>query len=78
WNHPRGGLIGPDEFIGLEEESDLIVQSGNWVLREACDTAASWPGEVMVSVTASPAQFMIGVVVWQVREALRLARLDAR
>ncbi len=78
WNHPRRGLIGPDEFIGLAEESDLIVQIGNWVLREACATAASWPGEVMVSVNVSPAQFMTGDIVWQVREALRLARLDAR
>ncbi len=78
WNHPRRGLIGPDEFIGLAEESDLIVQIGNWVLREACATAASWPGEVMVSVNVSPAQFMTGDIVWQVREALRLAHLDAR
>ncbi|HID9908852.1 TPA: bifunctional diguanylate cyclase/phosphodiesterase [Pseudomonas aeruginosa] len=64
--------------IGLAEESDLIVQIGNWVLREACATAATWPGEVMVSVNVSPAQFMTGDIVWQVREALRLARLDAR
>ncbi|MFO6380535.1 EAL domain-containing protein, partial [Pseudomonas aeruginosa] len=71
-------LIGPDEFIGLAEESDLIVQIGNWVLREACATAANWPGEVMVSVNVSPAQFMTGDIVWQVREALRLAHLDAR
>ena len=78
WNHPHRGLIGPDEFIGLAEESDLIVQIGNWVLREACATAASWPGEVMVSVNVSPAQFMTGDIVWQVREALRLAHLDAR
>ncbi len=54
------------------------MQIGNWVLREACATAATWPGEVMVSVNVSPAQFMTGDIVWQVREALRLARLDAR
>ena len=60
------------------QPGDLIVQIGNWVLREACATAASWPGEVMVSVNVSPAQFMTGDIVWQVREALRLARLDAR
>lgn len=78
WHHPRRGMIGPDEFIGLAEESDLIVQIGNWVLRQACSSAASWPGEVMVSVNVSPAQFISGDIVWQVREALRLAHLDAR
>jgi diguanylate cyclase (GGDEF)-like protein len=57
WNHPRRGLVPPIEFIGLAEEIGLIVPIGEWVLREACREAASWPGDIRVAVNLSPAQF---------------------
>jgi diguanylate cyclase (GGDEF)-like protein/PAS domain S-box-containing protein len=42
WNHPRFGVLGPDNFIGMAEETGLIVPLGRFVLREACKQAAEW------------------------------------
>ena len=43
WRHPERGLIPPDQFIRLAEESGLIVPLGEWILRQACADAAKWP-----------------------------------
>jgi diguanylate cyclase len=58
WHHPRHGIMAPDEFITLAEESGLIVPLGEWVLRNACAAAAHWPPHVRVSVNLSPIQFI--------------------
>ena len=42
WRHPERGMLAPGEFIGVLEESALIVQAGNWAMREALRTALSW------------------------------------
>ena len=42
WRHPRFGVLGPDAFIGMAEETGLIVPLGRWVLHEACRQAAEW------------------------------------
>ena len=42
WRHPELGVLRPDSFIGLAEETGLIVQLGGWVLAEACREAESW------------------------------------
>jgi diguanylate cyclase len=42
WEHPERGLVGPGEFIGLAEETGMIVQIGEWVLRDACRHAVEW------------------------------------
>lgn len=70
WQHPQEGLLGPDTFIPLAEQSDLIVPLGRWVLGEACRTARDWPDQLLVSVNLSPAQFSRSDVVADVREAL--------
>ena len=57
WNHPERGLVPPLDFIPLAEETGLIVQIGEWVLRQACGEAAKWPRDVSVAVNLSPAQF---------------------
>jgi diguanylate cyclase (GGDEF)-like protein len=43
WDHPERGLLGPNEFIPQAESSGLIHALGQWILREACSTAAGWP-----------------------------------
>jgi predicted signal transduction protein with EAL and GGDEF domain len=57
WDHPERGAISPVEFIPVAEETGLIVQIGEWVLREACKIAATWPGKPRVAVNLSPVQF---------------------
>ena len=57
WRHPRRGLISPVEFIPLAEECGLIIPLGEWVLRTACEEAASWPSDQRIAVNLSPIQF---------------------
>ncbi len=57
WQHPINGLIAPDRFIPLAEESGLILQIGEWVLRQACQQAREWPDEIRIAVNVSPMQF---------------------
>ena len=56
WSHPERGLIAPDQFIPIAEETGLIVPLGDWVLRTACAEAARWPS-ACVAVNLSPVQF---------------------
>ena len=70
WAHPVRGQVSPAEFIPIAEESGLIVEMGEWILREACREAASWPKPLQVAVNLSPAQFMHGDVVGLVHSIL--------
>ena len=70
WLHPVRGFVSPADFIPLAEESGLIVEMGEWILREACREAASWPKPLQVAVNLSPAQFMHGDVVGLVHAIL--------
>src|SRR5262249_42758517 len=60
WKHPVRGLLGPNVFIPAAEESGLILSIGEWVLREACREAASWPKPLNLGVNLSPVQFRHG------------------
>lgn len=75
WNHPEHGLMMPDDFIPVAEEASLIVPIGEWVLREACSAAASWPDPIGVAVNLSPIQFKSRNLVNQVKGALTAAKL---
>jgi diguanylate cyclase (GGDEF)-like protein/PAS domain S-box-containing protein len=70
WQHPLRGFVSPADFIPLAEESGLIVEMGQWILREACREAASWPLPMQIAVNLSPAQFMHGDVVSLVHSIL--------
>jgi diguanylate cyclase (GGDEF)-like protein len=58
WRHPERGMIPPSEFIPVAEEIGLIVPLGEWVLRQACLDAATWPEQVKVAVNLSPRQLI--------------------
>jgi len=75
WNHPERGLVLPGDFIPLAEETGLIVQIGEWVLRQACAEAAKWPKGLKVAVNLSPAQFRFGNVRQAVISALGASQL---
>lgn len=70
WHHPTRGFIPPSLFIPLAEESSLIVDMGEWVLREACREAASWPKPLQIAVNLSPVQFLHGDLVSSVHTIL--------
>ncbi|MDE1992627.1 MAG: EAL domain-containing protein [Rhizobiaceae bacterium] len=57
WRHPERGLILPMEFISVAEETGMIVPIGEWVFREACRTAAQWPGHLKIAINLSVYQF---------------------
>ena len=57
WRHPVKGLIPPDQFIPLAEETGLIVPLGEWVIRQACNDATWLPPDLKVAVNLSPVQF---------------------
>jgi diguanylate cyclase (GGDEF)-like protein/PAS domain S-box-containing protein len=60
WRHPTRGMVSPGIFIPPAEDSGLINPLGEWVLREACREAASWPRPLQVAVNLSPVQFRHG------------------
>jgi predicted signal transduction protein with EAL and GGDEF domain len=76
WDHPEHGTISPVEFIPVAEETGLIFGIGEWVLREACKAASSWPGDVRIAVNLSPAQFKQRGLVEHVIAALADADLQ--
>jgi EAL domain-containing protein (putative c-di-GMP-specific phosphodiesterase class I) len=57
WNHPTKGMISPAAFIPLAEEIGFIVPMGEWVVRQACTTAAQWPDNLHIAVNISAVQF---------------------
>lgn len=82
WRHPQRGIVGPDEFIPLAEETGLILALGRWVLREACRQAREWQLSglpfLRVAVNLSPIQFRQPGFLGVFRAALNDHELDPR
>ena len=76
WPHPKRGYISPADFIPLAEETRLIIPIGEWVIREACRQAASWPGNLSVAVNVSPKQFSCPTLVTTILQALSSSGLE--
>lgn len=80
WRHPDLGMISPARFIPIAEDSGLIAEIGQWVLRAACRQAACWQqlglGKLVVSVNLSAVQFKRGSLPEMVRLALADAHLE--
>jgi diguanylate cyclase (GGDEF)-like protein len=83
WQHPERGLIGPDEFIPIAEETGLIVELGRWIMREACTEAAKWATlfgarAPAISVNASGIQFRDPAFPSDIDSAVAASGLDPR
>jgi diguanylate cyclase (GGDEF)-like protein/PAS domain S-box-containing protein len=76
WQHPTNGLVPPDRFIPLAEETGLIIPIGEWILGEACAAATRWPDRLKVAVNLSAAQFKSHNLIPAVRAALNRSGLD--
>ncbi len=82
WNHPTKGLVGPDEFIYLAEETGLIVPIGKWVLLTACRQLKQWSSEgfpdINMAVNLSARQFKDKEFVKLVMEVIENTGIDPR
>jgi diguanylate cyclase len=82
WTHPQRGMVPPDEFIPVAEQSGLIVEIGDWVLREACAQVSRWraadTSAWQVAVNVSGVQFRDGSLVRRVTDAIASAGIESR
>ncbi|TAL59822.1 MAG: EAL domain-containing protein [Legionella sp.] len=82
WNHPTLGLILPDTFIPIAEETGLIISIGEWVLREACKTCKAWIDEgleaLSVAINISAKQFQLSDIANIIKSALEETGLPAK
>jgi diguanylate cyclase (GGDEF)-like protein len=77
WHHPERGMVSPADFIPVAEEIGLIVQLGEWVIRQACRDAARWPDDICVAVNLSPTQLTSINLLPTVLNALAASGLSA-
>jgi EAL domain-containing protein (putative c-di-GMP-specific phosphodiesterase class I) len=77
WEHPERGLIAPNDFIPVAEETGLIIPLGEWVLRQACLASRRWPN-LFVAVNLSPVQFRAGDFVGRLSHIVREMGADPR
>ncbi|ERN51782.1 sensor domain-containing protein [Alkalihalophilus marmarensis] len=79
WNNPELGLISPEEFIPIAEETGIITDIGTWVLKEACRQNKAWQEQgfvrVPVSINVSSQQFRDPEFVWNVLNVLKESKL---
>src|SRR5262249_29745627 len=73
--HPERGMVSPAEFIPVAEETGLIDELGDWVLRTACAEAATWPDHIRLAVNVSPVQLKCQTLALRVTGALAASGL---
>ena len=83
WQHPERGLVCPEEFISVAEETGMIVPIGLWMLPEVCRQMYSWQElfpavPLTVSVNLSGRQFLQPDLIKQIKQVLKVTNLDAR
>ncbi len=78
WNRPGHGLVPPEDFVSVAEQTGQIVELGAWVMREACREAASWPNAISIAVNVSPAQLHAPGFYDVIKSSLAAAGLDPR
>lgn len=82
WQHPTQGLVGPDDFIPLAEETGLIIPIGSWLIRHACGILRRWldaglsPG--VLSLNIAGAQIQRAPILQTLKQALRDCRIPPR
>ncbi|MGV8854477.1 MAG: putative bifunctional diguanylate cyclase/phosphodiesterase [Devosia sp.] len=78
WRHPQRGMVPPDQFIPLAEETGMIVALGAWILERACRDAASWPDHYRLAVNLSPVQIQKPGLAEVITRVLQNSGLPAR
>jgi len=76
WRHPERGMISPAEFIPVAEDTGLINELGDWVLRTACAEAVTWPDHIRIAVNVSPIQLKCPTVALKIAAALAASGLS--
>src|ERR1700724_1916053 len=76
WRHPERGMISPAEFIPVAEDTGLINELGEWVLRTACAEAAAWPDHIRLAVNVSPVQLKCQTMALKIAGALAASGLS--
>jgi diguanylate cyclase (GGDEF)-like protein len=76
WRHPDRGMVSPGEFIPVAEETGLIIPLGEWILKQACADALSWPRNIRLAINLSPVQFRGPHFVQAVFSALAAKHLE--
>ena len=76
FRHPERGMISPAEFIPIAEDTGLITELGDWVLRTACQEAASWPDHIRLAVNVSPVQLKHQTLALRIASALAASGLE--
>jgi diguanylate cyclase (GGDEF)-like protein/PAS domain S-box-containing protein len=78
WRHPERGMVSPAEFIPVAEDTGLINELGDWVLKTACAEAVLWPDHIRLAVNISPIQFKCATLALKITSALAASGLAPR
>jgi diguanylate cyclase (GGDEF)-like protein len=78
WEHPERGVVMPNDFIPIAEESGMIIPIGEWVIRQAIDDLTEWADDLTVSINLSPAQMRSPSLITTLVQALAKAGIDPK